>query len=100
MPIIFVKEISNGIQIIERYHNYPEMLSNEQKIGGILVDSIPEPIEMVGKVANLLRNADSLELYYEYVDRPLTQEEENTQLKQQIQLMQQALDDVILNGGI
>lgn len=63
---------------------------------GFFVDYIPEPEQIKGKTAVLKANLDDKILYYEYVDKPLTPEEE---LKQRIELMQQALDDLLLSGG-
>lgn len=50
---------------------------------GILVESIPEP-KQNGKIPKLFVNRETKELWYEYSDRPPTQEEEMEQLKQQM----------------
>jgi len=42
--------------------------------GGIFVDSVPEPENRPGK-AHILKYSEEKGLYYEYVNRPLTQEE-------------------------
>jgi hypothetical protein len=70
---------------------------------GYLVDSIPEPQEVEGKIPVL--KFDGTNLYYEYVDRPLTPEEklqlleqENQDLKNRVELMQQAMDELLLGG--
>lgn len=66
---------------------------------------IPEAEAIIGKQANLYYNRQDDVFYYEYVDRPLTPEEklqlieqENQDLKNRIELMQQALDDLLLGG--
>jgi hypothetical protein len=72
---------------------------------GYLVESIPEPEAIPGKVPILKFDKNNKELYYEYIDRPLTTEEklqlieqENQDLKNRIELMQQALDELLLGG--
>jgi len=60
---------------------------------GILVESLPEPEEIEGKIPILKFNGT--ELYYEYIDIPLTPEEE---FQQRIELIQQVLDDILLGG--
>lgn len=62
---------------------------------GALVDEIPEPEQIEGKIAVMYYNPQTNSVYYEYIDRPLTPEEE---LRQRIELMQQALDNLLLGG--
>jgi hypothetical protein len=64
---------------------------------GALVDEIPEPEQIEGKMAVMYYNPQTNRVYYEYIDRPLTPEEE---LQRRIDLMQQALDELLLNGGM
>lgn len=61
---------------------------------GYLVDSIPEPEQINGKVAKL--KYDGSNLYYEYVDAPLTPEQEIEALKAQNAQMLFAL----VQGGL
>jgi hypothetical protein len=69
---------------------------------GILVEIIPQPEFIEGKVPILKYNQTNNTLYYEYEDIPPTKEEllekEIEQLRQQLQLTQQALDELILGG--
>lgn len=65
---------------------------------GVLVSSIPEPENRQGKSA-ILKYSKVDGLYYEYVDRPLSPEEELAQLKEQYAMMQTAIDDLIFGGG-
>ena len=51
---------------------------------GALVDDIPEPEQIEGKVPVLYYNPQSNSVYYEYVERPLTEEERLAQLEQAI----------------
>lgn len=76
---------------------------------GILVDEVLQyegEIPM-GKMAVLYINPQTLEQWYELEDRPLTPEEkmqlleqENQDLSSRVELVQQALDDLLLGGGI
>jgi hypothetical protein len=65
---------------------------------GYLVESIPEPEVIPGKVPVLKFDTNNMQFYYEYVDRQLTPEEELQQLKERIEIMQQALDELLLGG--
>ncbi|PIC05481.1 hypothetical protein CS060_04175 [Anoxybacillus flavithermus] len=62
---------------------------------GALVEDIPEPEQVEGKTPVMYYNPQTNSVYYEYIDRPLTPEEE---LRQRIELMQQALDALLLGG--
>lgn len=66
---------------------------------GILVESIPTPVEVTGK-SPILRIDGNNNLFYDYVPRPLTSEEEIQQLKEKQTLMQQALDELIFGGAL
>ncbi|MHC1683406.1 MAG: hypothetical protein AB6733_12060 [Clostridiaceae bacterium] len=48
---------------------------------GVYVENIPEAAIMEGKDALLIVNPVTLELWYEYIDRPLTSEEELKRIK-------------------
>lgn len=71
---------------------------------GILVDSIPEPQQTEGKLAILYCNPDTKETYYEYEDMPKTPEDEQAerieQLEQQLVITQEAIDFLIMMGGM
>jgi hypothetical protein len=54
---------------------------DELKETGILVDKLPDMNELPGKIATLKYDKGINELYYEYIDRPLTSEEELKRLK-------------------
>ncbi|MCM3789407.1 hypothetical protein M3221_13455 [Domibacillus indicus] len=57
---------------------------------GIFVESLPEPEQIKGKDPILKYDATK-GLYYEYVDRPLSPEEENAQLKAKIEKQEQEM---------
>lgn len=54
-------------------------LTNEQKNSMYTVESVPEANYVMGKRAVLKYDILAGELYYEYVDRPLTTEEKTEQ---------------------
>jgi hypothetical protein len=104
--MIFVKLKDDEIQAIH-YQPFDPVYglgkSEEELLQeGILVESVPEPEFIEGKVPVLKYDPTNKELYYEYEDVPPTKEEllekEIEQLKQQLQLTQQALDELILGG--
>jgi hypothetical protein len=65
-------------------HNDPGILSAEEKIGGIEVDSIPEPEYISRKAEVLYINPDTKDMYYEYVDIPLNDAEKIQQLESEL----------------
>ena len=60
---------------------------------GALVDDIPEPEQIEGKNAVLYYNPETNSVYYEYIDRPLTDQERIEQLEKAI------LEITMLLGG-
>lgn len=98
MPFIFFANKDETKKIVSSIHYQPNLLGAETKSLGVEVTSIPEPETQVGKEA-VLKYQDG-KLFYEYVDRPLTAEEELTQLKEQYVMMQTAIDDLIFGGGL
>ena len=77
------------------FHEQHGMGKSEQELLqiGALVDDIPEPEQIEGKVPVLYYNPQSNSVYYEYVERPLTEEERLAQLEQVI------LELTMLLGG-
>lgn len=66
-----------------------------------LVESIPEPQPPEGQMeAGLYINPQTNEFWYEYIAIPPSPEEQQAQIKFQIALMQQALDELILGGTL
>ena len=51
---------------------------------GALVDDIPEPEQIEGKNAVLYYNPETNSVYYEYIDRPLTDQERIEELEKAI----------------
>ncbi|MBB6283836.1 DUF5320 domain-containing protein [Geobacillus subterraneus] len=76
-----------------------EMITNKNE------QDLPIAEYQIGKMSKMYYNPTNDEFFIEYVDRPLTPEEklqlleqENQDLKNQIELMKQALDDLLLGG--
>ncbi|MCM0627370.1 hypothetical protein M5J14_23005 [Lysinibacillus sp. OL1_EC] len=63
---------------------------------GVLVDNLPEPKYVVGKLDVLYVNAVTKETYYEYVDAPLTEDEKYGQINEAlgVALLENAADKV------
>ena len=102
--MLYVKLAQDGTTI-EMIHHMPfdkeyglgkskEELEAE---GGIFVDSVQEPENRPGKSA-VLKYSGANGLYYEYIDREMTQEEKMIELQQKYDLMQSALDELIFGG--
>ncbi|MGJ3203731.1 hypothetical protein [Geobacillus thermoleovorans] len=58
----------------------------------------PMPESIIGKRPVLYANLVTKELFYEYVDAPLTQDERIILLEERLTFIQQALDDLLLGG--
>lgn len=56
-------------------HNFPNMLSEEEKRGGVLIDSYKNSVGIEGKIALPYYDYETKELYYEYIDKPKTENE-------------------------
>lgn len=72
------------------YENY--LLPNYDDI--VFVEAV-EPENIEGKYSIMYYNPQTNSIFYEYFDIPSTPEEE---LRQRIDLIQQALDDLLLGG--
>jgi hypothetical protein len=67
----------------------------ELEVEGILINEIPQPNAVEGKSANMFWNPVDKCVFYEYADIPKT---ENQLLTEKINLMQKAIDDMIMGG--
>ncbi|WP_446662939.1 hypothetical protein [Geobacillus sp. CCR] len=82
------------------------LITDEMKERGFFVDSLPTiDNTLVGKYGVLVADPATKTVSVEYRDRPLTPEEklqlieqENRELKNQIEIMQQAMDELLLGG--
>ena len=73
-------------------------VENLEEKGVFYSKELPVIEQRFGKSPRMKYNVETDEVYVEYVDRPLTPEEELQQLKERQTLMQQALDDLLLGG--
>lgn len=106
--MIFVKlgqEVSPGKYTIELIHYCPfdeehglGKTEEELRTMGELVEEIPEPEIIKGKVPNLIFDKTAGRLYYEYYDempKPKTEievlQEENAELKSRLESVEEAL---------
>lgn len=66
--------------------------------GGVFVESVPEPENRPGK-APVLKYSEAEGLYYEYVDRPMTQEErvDAMQMENADLMFQNAMQDMAIS---
>lgn len=72
-------------------------ITDEQKAKAVAVESLPIAETPEGKTAVLKSNKATETVYYEYIDKPKDPELES--IKKQLQLTQQAVDDLIFSSG-
>lgn len=96
MVFIRIQKITNEKAQVMFIHNIPNELSEEEKSTGILLETIPKEQYMEGKIAVPYYYYTTNEVVYEYIDRQKTQEE---LINEKMNLMQKAIDDLLLNGG-
>lgn len=89
MIALFVYAESPTRARVDRIHYKPELLSDEKKAGAYLVDTIPVAESMPRKAGILYLNPETMELWYEYVDRPLTTEENLSDMMAKIKGVEQ-----------
>jgi hypothetical protein len=98
MIMLFLDKKAENIDTrakVDVIHFMPDILSDEEKKDGILIDEIPKAEEIKGKSAHLLVNTETLEMWYEYEDVSKTREQI---WETKLELMQQALDELLLGG--
>lgn len=74
-----------------------EGLSSAELATGFLINDIPDPEEN-GMSGELFYNPETKSFWYEYTNRPKTTEEKLAEAETKINLMQAALDELILGG--
>ena len=105
MPYLFYKQENENKAFVELiYYQQPESVQDVllNYDGYLIKDEIPKEEYLVGKISKLYCNPQTGELWYEYVDRPLTSEEIANQklVEQQAQIdeLTLMLGDMILGG--
>lgn len=94
MPVIKVND--DGF-VTEIDYMMPEENIKEGHI--VYNGQIPNAEQITGKSAQMKFDYSTEKIYFEYHDRPLTQEEQLKKMKDEQVLMQQALDDLIFGGA-
>lgn len=75
MIALFTELVSKDKAKVTVTHFKPELLTVTQKSKAIMVETKPEAVQIRGKTATLYINPITKEMWYEYTDRPLSQEE-------------------------
>ncbi|MBA7481232.1 hypothetical protein ES707_16702 [subsurface metagenome] len=86
MIALFHESVSEGKERVGVIHYKPERLSAEQRKAAIEIENeaLPKAEDRPGKSAILYVNPQTKELWYEYEDRPPTQEELLTEISQKL----------------
>jgi hypothetical protein len=67
-----------------RIHYKAEKLTEKQRKGGVVIESLPEAEKREGKVPVLKVDTKTKEAYYEYVDKEIDIQDELETLKQRV----------------
>ena len=96
MSEIYIRVGKNNV--VECIHHTPfdptnglQCTRDELEKTGFFVDSIPEPTIIEGKRAIAEYNSDTKQVYYDYVDIPLSTEERLNQ-------MEEAFNELLVSG--
>ncbi len=77
-----LEQIKDNKYKVGLIHYKPELLQDTSN--GILVENLPEPTQQDGKVDVLHVNIDTQQVYYEYENIPISEENEIDILKKQV----------------
>lgn len=90
MKCLFYEKVENNIAVITGIHYMPndpiDGLTEEEKSKGIMIDDIPQAEEIEGKYSILKININTKEMWYEYKDIPLTEEQIKEQRLQALEI--------------
>lgn len=100
MHLLFTEKESEIRLKVTTIHNFPQLLSADDRSKGIEVNDLPIR-DMTKGSADLFINPITMEMWYEYRSAPEIEvlRLENENLKQRQNLMQQAIDDLIFGGA-
>lgn len=101
--MIFVQVLENnkvGLIHYQPFDSEKGLRKTEEELlqAGILVEALPEPEQIIGKSAAL--RYDGTNLYYEYVDVPLTQEEQTKQEIETLKAQNAQMLFALVQGGL
>ena len=99
MIYLFTEKKSETKDKVTAVYFNPSDLTDSQKDAAVKLDSYPEVEELPGKNSVMYFNHTENKFQVEYVDRPLTAQEELAKLKQEQEVMRQAIDDLIFGGA-
>ena len=77
--LLFCERIDDNKYFVRCIHYMPEMLTPEVRAEGIEVDSIPDPAPQENQTYSLYYNPIDKSLWYEYIDIPQPDSEEQPQ---------------------
>ena len=87
-----IQESADRVRVAGAVHYKPEKLSAKQRDAGVMLDGltekdVPKPEMIKGKNPVLYANPKTGKLWFEYEDRPLTQEELMVELIEKLDLL-------------
>lgn len=94
MPFI---KIDENQKIILEHYRYDSLTAEEKELlgEGYIVEGVPTPTFKVGKDTHTHFNPSTQEFYFMCTDRPLSPEEELSQLKQQVVAQHAAINMIL-----
>lgn len=92
--LFYEKETDTRAKVMLIYYETPP---KELLDGGnyITIEDIPKPEQVKGKAALPYCNPQTSEFWYEYVDRPLTSEEQSEELQDQVNALNIAMAEIM-----
>lgn len=92
--LFYEKETDTRAKVMLIYYETPP---KELLDGGnyITIENISEPEQVKGKAALPYCNPQTSEFWYEYVDRPLTSEEQSEELQDQVNALNIAMAEIM-----
>lgn len=88
---LFLEKIDEQTAKVVGIHNFPDMLTEEDKQGGVLVEAYNEPPMQEGKIVLPYWNYKTNEVFFELVDIPISETE---QLRQRVEMQEQAITEL------
>lgn len=76
MAIVFSEPIDATKSRVTMVHYQPELLTDEEKIGGVTIATIPAPQPPAGQAPIMYLNPQTNEIFYEYVEIALSPQEQ------------------------
>lgn len=75
MDLVFFKAIDDKKAIVTLVHHKPELLTEEERVEGFKMQEFPVPEQREGFYGVAYMNLETMQPYFEYVEKPLTPEE-------------------------